>query len=168
MSDTLDPAEVRSLFTYDPVGGGLYWAIRPAQRTFAGARFGSITERGDYRRGGFRRGRYLEHRLVWAWHHAVWPSHHIDHIDGDGHNNRIENLRDVPQRANNQNHRRATVRSKSGLLGVSAARPGLNRGPTAAIGSGGRSIYLGTFDTAEQAHQAYVAAKRRLHEGGLL
>jgi hypothetical protein len=36
---------------------------------------------------------------------------------------------------------------------------------SASVWVGGKRVYLGRFDTAEEAHAAYVAAKRRLHQG---
>lgn len=33
------------------------------------------------------------------------------------------------------------------------------------IGSSKKRTYLGLFDTAEEAHEAYLQAKRRMHEG---
>lgn len=101
------------------------------------------------------------HRLAWFYVHGEWPSGCIDHIDGDRKNNAITNLRVVNQRTNNQNTRRATKKCKVGLLGVTALYGKFR----ASIGFNGKSIHLGMFDTAEQAHLAYVEKKRELHAG---
>jgi hypothetical protein len=106
----------------------------------------------------------LLHRLIWLYVYGKWPSKKIDHRDGNGLNNRIQNLRDVTQGINVQNQRRARVDNRStGLLG-SYRRKDTGRF-TSRIGIDGKSLSLGCFDTAEEAHSAYVAAKRRLHEG---
>jgi hypothetical protein len=76
-------------------------------------------------------------------------------------NNAIANLRDVSPKVNKQNSRKAMIDSISGCLGVSQSKKRWK----ASIRVDGRSLYLGSFDTAELAHAAYVCAKRRLHEG---
>jgi hypothetical protein len=87
----------------------------------------------------------------------------IDHRDTCRTNNRLANLRDATRSVNAQNLRAARSNNSScGLLGVT-----WNRGRwTAQISPpGGPRTYIGRFDTAEQAHAAYLDAKRRLHAG---
>jgi hypothetical protein len=47
-------------------------------------------------------------------------------------------------------------------MGVSFAKGG---GFKAAIGISGRTVFLGEFKTAEEAHAAYLAKKREVHPG---
>jgi hypothetical protein len=66
---------------------------------------------------------------------------------------------------NLQNQRKPRSDNALGLLGViqaSATRF------VAQINTGPGSKYIGSFLTAEEAHQAYLSAKRRLHEGNTL
>jgi hypothetical protein len=107
--------------------------------------------------------RYLAHRLAWLYVHGEWPSRHLDHIDGDPSNNRIANLRDVSRSINMQNQLRARGDSLTGLLGVckDTRKPWFY----ARITVHGKQINLGCFRTADAAHEAYLTAKRRLHEG---
>lgn len=104
-----------------------------------------------------------EHHVIWFLEKGRWPKGVIDHINGNPGDNRIENLRDVTQRVNVQNQRYAQVSNKStGMLGVSMRKNGKF---DARIQHKGRNLYIGCFDTAEDAHAAYVRAKRALHEG---
>jgi hypothetical protein len=105
----------------------------------------------------------LAHRFAWLYVHGKWPDGNIDHIDGNGHNNRLENLRDVTQAINTQNNRKARSNSQSGFLGVIFDKSrGLYR---AEITLNGKNKYLGRFGTPEEAHEAYLQAKRAIHPG---
>ena len=107
------------------------------------------------------------HRLAWLYVHGQWPDGDIDHIDGNRRNNALANLRDVSRSTNLQNLRCAKSHNKStGLLGAHFHRQSGRY--TSRIQTNGRDKHLGTFDTPEAAHAAYIAAKRELHEGNTL
>jgi hypothetical protein len=100
--------------------------------------------------------------LVWLWVNGSWPIGEIDHIDGDKLNNRIANLRDVDRATNTQNSKKARRNNKSsGLLG--SYKSG-NRWQ-AQIRINGVCMTLGSFGTPEEAHAAYLGAKRLFHPG---
>ena len=104
---------------------------------------------------------YKAHRLVWLYVTGVWPTQFVDHINGNKQDNRFSNLRDVSRKVNGQNRRSAQCNSKTGLLGVQKRR---NRWAATIIIDKTR-LWIGTFDTPDAAHAAYLAAKRRLHDG---
>lgn len=108
--------------------------------------------------------KYFAHRLAWLYVHKNHPKHDIDHIDGDRTNNKIENLRDVARSTNLENSSKAKSSNKStGLIGSYfhkqtgkfMSRIQVNK----------KDKYLGLFDTAELAHNAYMTAKKQLHKG---
>jgi hypothetical protein len=85
------------------------------------------------------------------------PEQLVDHRNGDGLDNRRENLRVCTPGQNQAN--RQTVRSASGFKGVTFDR---SRGRWAAkITVNYRVINLGRFATAEEAARAYDAARSR-------
>lgn len=144
--------EILALVDYDPATGLLSRKGRGFKPSEAPRRRISL-------RGRF----YFEHHVVWMIENGVWPAATIDHINGDPSDNRIENLRDVSIQINLQNQRRAHVSNKSsGMLGVSRRKNGKF---DARIVYKGRNLHVGTFDSAELAHAAYVRAKRMLHVG---
>lgn len=143
-------------FIYQPESGAL---IR--KKTMRQA--GSPDDRG-YLRVSICNTRIKVHRLVWAMHFGEFPSKEIDHINGLKGDNRISNLRDVEPVVNQQNHRKAKLTNKTGLLGVSPN----NSGFKARIRVDGKDKYLGTFATPTAAHAAYVDAKRTYHQGSTL
>lgn len=158
---TLTAARLRELLHYDPETGVFTWRVRTNSHVAAGSSAGSLDGCG-YMRIGISGTSHQAHRLAWLHVHGRWPDGDIDHIDGNREKNRISNLRDVAHSVNQQNQRRAHSRNKScGLLGVGAHRLRWR----AQIMVDGKRLHLGTFDTPEQAHDAYISAKRLHHAG---
>lgn len=162
----LPEAELLGVLRYDPCTGMFTWAVNRR----GGAKAGDVA--GTTKAGGYVQinvlGRlHYAHRLAWLFSSGSWPVGHIDHIDGNPANNAIANLRDVSAELNQQNQRRAHRSNRSsGMQGVSFdARTGRW---LAKISLKNRTKNLGRHDTPELAHQAYVAAKRAMHEGNTL
>lgn len=96
---------------------------------------------------------YLRHRLVWAWHHGPTDLL-VDHINETKGDDRIENLQVLSHRANVAKSCKANGKSlPTGVFRRKQGKPFM-----AQLNSDGKSVYLGTFDTPEQAHQAYLEA----------
>lgn len=70
------------------------------------------------------------------------------------------------KRLNGQNQRRAYKDSKTGLLGVSFDKR--RNKYVASIKFDGKQNFLGYSPTGEQAHAAYLEAKRQHHEGCII
>ena len=152
---------LRECLSYDSTTGRFTWL-----KVFRGVTLGATAGSSDARGAVFIRvdgGRYPAHRLAWFYVNGVWPAFEIDHINGDPSDNRIANLRDVPHRTNQQNFKAAfKTNASSGLLGVSLHKAsGLYRARITA----GQERCLGYFKTPDEAHAAYLAAKRMLHDG---
>lgn len=99
-----------------------------------------------------RRPAMLLHRFILG---VEDPDVHVDHIDGNGLNNRRENLRECT-RTQNLGNSRLAAHSRTGLKGVTYHRR--HRRYYARICVDGERRYLGNFGTAEDAHQAYREA----------
>lgn len=153
-------ARLAEVLTFDPISGHFSWRVALARSCPAGSRAGCITN-DRYVCITVDGAKFLAHRLAWRFTFDAWPSKFIDHIDGNRGNNRPSNLRNTSKQINAQNRKVAHRGSASGVLGV---RRSLNRW-TARINITGKDIHLGSFDTPELAHAAYVLAKRLHHEG---
>lgn len=83
----------------------------------AGESVGYLGTHGYYS-AGIGNMKYLLHRVVWQLFYGDIPDgFHIDHIDGDKTNNKIENLRCIPREKNIRNCRKS-VNNTSGVTGV--------------------------------------------------
>ncbi|MGV8823023.1 HNH endonuclease signature motif containing protein [Methylibium petroleiphilum] len=166
MKTELTAQRLRELLHYDPETGVFTRAIQLSPRAPAGVVVGGISPRGYVQMGVHQAGNHVAHRLAWLYVHGCWPTGEIDHINGVKTDNRIANLRDVSRTVNQQNRVAALRTNRStGVLGVerkpgNAARPFLVR-----IRADGKRVRIGSFDTIEAASEAYIKAKRALHEG---
>lgn len=77
---------------------------------------------------------------------------HVDHKNGNGLDNRRENIRPATPSQNLQNTKRSR-RNTSGYKGVSFDRR--TKSFAARIMVGGKNVHLGRFKTAEEARDAY-------------
>ena len=135
---------------YTPEDGKIWWVKHPRRSTANGTEAGNMMQNG-YRKLKFFGKQYLTHRIAWFLHYGRWPAGDIDHIDGNPANNKLSNLRDVTHCVNIQNRKSATSKNKTGFLGVVKRKNKF----AAHVHRNGKQIYLGLFETAELAHQAY-------------
>ncbi len=144
-------AELWELFSFNPLTGELFWRVRRSSQTRLDVPAGFVDAYGyrSIKLGNFQ---LRAHRLVWAWVTGADPGAvQIDHKDQNKANNRIWNLRlcsDTQNRAN--------------ILGMKGWCKANGRFKARLI-TQGKAVYLGTYDTAEEAHAAYLEARRRLH-----
>lgn len=159
--ENLSADRLRELLHYDSETGVFRWKLKTSNRIKIGEPAGGKLSNFGYFRIGIDGVVYQAHRLAWLYVHGRWPDGQLDHINGCGSDNRIANLRDVPQTTNMQNLRAARKDSKCGLLGVSTN----GKKWRSRILINGVAKHLGTFETQELAHEAYIEAKRRYHSG---
>jgi hypothetical protein len=159
---------------YNPISGELRWTVdrwagSPPNlfKARAGDIAGYVETRG-YLRVGIDGRVYKAHRIAWLIVEGRWPAAEIDHIDGNRTNNAWSNLRETDRRTNQENQRRARCDNQSGFLGVARCHKRKRKRWRAQIQVGGRNRHLGYHATPEEAHQAYLDAKRELHVGNTL
>lgn len=162
MGKELTVERLRKLLHYNQATGIFTWISRPNRRIRIGDVAGTmlrgyvmISVDGVIRAGG---------RLAWLYVTGQWPQGEIDHKNGIPSENWFDNLRDATTSINRQNQRRPHKRNVTGgFLGVSSAQ--CKTKPFRARING---MHLGIFQTAEEAYQAYVTAKRTVHPGGMI
>lgn len=151
------------VFHYDKETGILFWKTHSKCHQFLiGKVAGSIskkkTDNSSYIRVYLFNKPYSLHRLIWFIEKNEW-SEMIDHLDGNGLNNRIENLRNVNNRLNQQNR---SQHRQGKLVGATWRK---NQGFwTSQITINKKRKHLGCFLTEQDAHERY---KQELKNRGL-
>jgi hypothetical protein len=151
---------LKHLLHYDP-DTGVFTHRVARKRVVVGEEAGHVDASHGYRTICIDYKKYYAHRLAIFYMTGEWPTKLVDHWDTNRLNNRYKNLRDASRLVNQQNLRKANTDNSSGLLGAHKKRGKWS----SQIRVSGKVIRLGSFDTAEQAHEAYVSAKRELHVG---
>ena len=147
---------VKRFLNYDPVTGIFTWklttnsSIKPG--SIAGTVQGTLPDAGYLTIALFGK-TYRAHRLAWFITYGYMPKE-IDHIDHNRLNNALNNLRDVSTEANSKN-KKLYSNNKSGYHGIT------KRGNKWKVTIGGLTnrVYLGIFDTLQEAIAAKKAAE---------
>jgi len=161
-TSSLTQARLKELLCYDPETGVFTWRSTSRNRK-AGAVAGSLQH--GYVRISIDNKIYAAHRLAWLYTHGCQPFGEIDHINRVRNDNRLCNLRKATKEINAQN---ASVRVDSpyGIRGVTKHK--YSNKYRARIQADKKTVYLGMFDTPEEAQRAYAAAAAKLHAKALL
>ena len=101
---------------------------------------------------------YMVHRIIYKFNNPEWDmtytdDNQIDHFDNDNSNNNIENLRVVTNSENQQN----TLSTKGYYFHKRSNKY------QAKIQVNKKLHHLGSYDTAEEAREAYLIAKEKYH-----
>lgn len=151
---------LKSLVSYNPETGLFIWLAAKSNRCKAGSIAGCKTFYG-YSTISVNTIRYPAHRLAWLYMTGKFPTEKIDHINGIRDDNRFCNLREATNKQNLQNIRKPHKDNRTGFLGVWEHIPGSFR---ARIMTNGKTTHIGCYKTPEEAHNAYLNAKRVNHE----
>lgn len=157
----LTQSELKRQLHYDHETGIFTRLVTNSSLVKVGDIAGSLTDKGYFRIMVDSKS-YRAHRLAWLYITGGFPIEQIDHINGVKTDNRLINLRDVTNRQNIQNQRKATLQNKSsGLLGVSWHKA--SNKWRSAITNNGKTVFLGYFINKNEAHEAYLIKKREVH-----
>jgi hypothetical protein len=168
----ITPEIVAQSLEYNPNTGLFIWRTRPRHHFVDSRTMNSWNARYSNTEAGKRRkkdGRltifimgipFLANRLAYVIMMGVWPTYEVDHYNNDPTDDRWDNLRHATHAQNGRNQKRPK-NNTTGYKGVVKRK--YNGRYQASIGVGNKRIILGTFDTAEQAHEAYCKAAAELH-----
>lgn len=159
MEEIISLKDAHRKYFYNPENGEIRSKIQLGKKIKPNTVMGSIRfmkETGRYYRIINTNGRMVRsHRLAWFMFYGEWPKLQIDHINGDGLDNRISNLRDVTHAENGRNIK-LKKNNTTGVCGVSFQA---NR-YQAEIWYERKKYYLGRFKTLEEAAEVRKSFER--------
>ena len=159
MSKYICPIKVKKCFSYNADTGELKKIVGITRNGKTGF-IQNCRPKGSkkqYIKVGFDNTYYYAHRIIWVWMTGQQPNN-IDHIDGNGLNNKWKNLRSVPHRINCKNQKIYTTNT-SGKGGISY-RKDTNKW-RARIMVDDKPINLGSFEDKEDAISARIKAEQK-------
>jgi hypothetical protein len=158
-----DSLYLKDCFKYFPETGDLVWKKRPREHfssesgmknfnaQFAGKVAGAIREN-RYVEVRLMNDKYRAHRVIFKMMTGLDPEEEIDHINNNPIDNRWENLRASSSSQNNCNQR---IKSTN-TTGFKCVRwHKRDKKFYSKIKLQGKSVFLGYFDTAEEAYKNY-------------
>lgn len=158
--EALSQDTLKYYLDYNPNTGWFTWKTKEhSKKVVVGARAGSVSTLHRHRVLKLLGTLYAEHRLVWLYCKGSWPKGHIDHINHNEQDNRLVNLRDVPQQVNNMNSSKRTDNS-SGYPGVWINKLNAKKKFMAELTLAGKRVHYSSHYTIEEAITARKQAKR--------
>lgn len=151
-SELLDLLEV---LKYNKITGKFYWRKDIFPNVVSGDEARAINRHGR-RIIKYNGRRWYASRLAWYFVYGYYPKLLIDHINGGRDDNRISNLREVTSRENSQNQK---SHRNGKMIG---ARKSHGKRWMSNIRIGNKDVYLGTFDTEQEASDRYWQEVARL------
>lgn len=165
----LTQERVKALFDYEPETGILLWKERPRSDFTCDARWKAFNNKYVGKVAGSRlstNGKeytqvcigvkpHLAHRIIWMWMYGELAEV-VDHINGDGRDNRISNIRSVSAFENMKNTKLSS-RNKTGCIGVSWEAD--RNKWKASIRDKGKNKLLGRFSDFREAWDARLLAE---------
>ena len=156
---SIDKNIVTKLLEYDPSTGTFRWKVSRGNGIIAGDVAGTINKKG-YRKICINRVNYFASRLAWIYMTGCVPTETIDHKDRNPSNDKWDNLREAT-RSENQMNRRLPSHNTSGAKGVIWSKE-RNRWK-ALIRKKCKQIFLGYFDSIDEAKKTYWHAANKYH-----
>jgi hypothetical protein len=164
---------LKEALNFDNDSGLFTWKTRPLHHfknlrsmnkwntRYANTKAGSLQKRG-YIEISLLSKSYTAHRLAWLYMTGNFPENQIDHINCIKTDNRFINLRQATNAENAQNKIKSQNNNKTtGLLGSCYDKRYKKYASQITINY--KCILLGRFNTAKEAHDKYIEAKRKYH-----
>lgn len=170
---------LRQVLRYEPETGKLFWRPRSAaliggegiiakmnyasfNQRFAGKECFRLVSHDGYLHGTLFNWKYPAHQVIWALVHGVWSTKEmqVDHINGNRADNRLANLRLVPEIVNLRSRVRRAYKH-GGEKGIALNQSNMKWQVTVPLG-GGRNRYIGCYEQIETARIARDAAEKAL------
>ena len=155
----LTQSELKSILHYDEFTG-IFTRLKSEGGVVAGSICNSHNNE-DYIVTRISNKRYSAHRLAFLYMLGAFPANQVDHKNGIKSDNAWSNLREATNSENAQNKRKHMSNNTVGYLGVGFHVRDKNF--VARITINGKLKYLGSFATAKDASERYLAEKRKLH-----
>jgi hypothetical protein len=164
---TLTAAHLRERLDYDPLTGVFTWKYCPTVSKKANRMAGKVAGCSVSKSGApyweirINNEIFESHRLAFLYMTEAFPEEgtQVDHIDGDGLNNKWANLRQC-NKSQNQANSKLRRTNTSGFKGVCWHKQ--RQRWVANIQLNGRRISLGLHNTPEDAHAVYCAKAKEL------
>jgi hypothetical protein len=148
----VDLEELSAALDYDPISGIFTWKTKRSPKNEIGGIAGRL-DSGGYVQLTFNYRRIYAHRVAFLFMMKRWPNGPIDHINGNRSDNSWDNLRESSTRENGINRKEHRRGQLPGAVQNNATGKYYPK-----IWVGKKRVSLGVFDTAEQAHNAYMRA----------
>ena len=162
-NDTLSQPRLKEILEYQCETGDFIWKYRTSNRIkindIAGCKH-TTKDGKTYILIRIDSVLYSAHRLAWFYVYGNWPLNEIDHIDGNGTNNKLNNLREATREINSKNIRLRTD-NKTGHSGINW-REDLRKWRVS-ISIGGKLKYYGCY---KHKVDAVIARKMAEYENG--